>query len=1121
MPIFPSFFVNKDAAAYEIEQSLRFDGNGYLSRSPGSNGNLRTNTISVWIKQSAKDAPQSLFGQGRCGPRWSVSSNVGQILHNAGVGGTNNFLYSNGRYRDPSAWYHLVIIHDTTQATESDRVRIYINGTEITFSSASYPGQNADMNFNNTEVLTIGRGNTTDTEVWLGYMAEYQFIDGSAVEPDQFAEADNNGVWRPIEYTGSYGTQGYYLKFDETATNGIGHDHSGNGNNFTASGFTTSGPGTDVMSDTPTTNFNTLNPAIRPYTASAGTEVLSNGNLTLSCSSSSVSGSAWSTMLITSGKWYWEGTLSTAGASNNTIGWCNSTEDAGRGTHVADLRTNGVCYLGDNGEKVINTTKTSYGDSFTAGDVIGAALDADADTITFYKNGVSQGDITGQSPQSDSAGWLAAVEGFNGTVWDVNFGQREFAYPPGTASATDYFNTVTYTGNGSTQSITGVGFQPDLVIAKNRDSTNSFRVVDAVRGVGIQLYTNDTIKEETVSTGLTSFDSDGFSLGSSGGINGSGIDFAAWCWKAGGSGSANNTGTINATVSANQDAGFSIITYTGGGSAGTVAHGLSSAPKVYWVKNRSSSTAYNWYVYHDDLSSAGHFLKLNSADSEIASADPFNNTAPTSSVISVGGENVVNGVDYVVYCFADVTGVSKHGTYTGTGAAGNYVELGFKPACVILKRRSGSASHWYLYDNKRGADSYVLVNSAAAETTNTSEKVLLTQNGFLLQTSAAMNTSGAPYIYMAFAENLAADADFKSLNTANLPAPEIKDGSKNFNTLLWSGDGASSRALTGVGFQPEMTWIKARNQGYSHQLFDAVRGAGGNSLQPDRNVQEGVEGTGNGYLSSFDSDGFTVDYGTNGFYSNRAGTTYVAWSWDAGGSGSSNTAGSITSTVSANPSAGFSIVSYTGTGSAATVGHGLGVAPDLIILKARNLSSSNWKVYASVLGDKYLNLNDTTAAADAGSNIWNDTAPTSTVFSIGNDYDVNNSSSTTYIAYCFAEVEGYSKFGSYTGNGSTDGPFVYCGFRPSFLLFKRSSAAEDWVITDTARRTYNQMNGGLRPNGNYVEFSDDSVAVDFTANGFKIRATDAKTNSSGSTYIFMALAENPFGGSGVSPATAR
>jgi hypothetical protein len=324
-----------------------------------------------------------------------------------------------------------------------------------------------------------------------------------------------------------------------------------------------------------------------------------------------------------------------------------------------------------------------------------------------------------------------------------------------------------------------------------------------------------------------------------------------------------------------------------------------------------------------------------------------------------------------------------------------------------------------------------------------------------------------------------------------------------FGVNTWTGNGTSQTITNSGGFQPDWVWTKTRNAASSHRLTDSVRGVT-QVLYSDGTFAEGTEAQG---LLSFNTNGFTAGSGS----SNQNGTTYVGWQWKANGSGSTNTAGSITSTVSANTTAGFSVVTYTGTGATASVGHGLGALPQMIIVKRRN-STGDWAVYHRTLGaNTYLVLNSTAASASV-SGYWQYTPspgnPTVDWFGIIAGYDVNVSSAT-YVAYCFAEVAGYSKFGSYTGNGSTDGPFVFTGMRPAFLMIKGSSDADRaWVMLDVKRNTYNAMNANLYANASDAEATD--TRADANSNGFKLRGTGTWINNSGSTYIYMAFAESPF-----------
>tara|TARA_R100001126_G_scaffold85773_1_gene54278 strand:+ start:683 stop:1744 length:1062 start_codon:yes stop_codon:yes gene_type:complete len=341
-----------------------------------------------------------------------------------------------------------------------------------------------------------------------------------------------------------------------------------------------------------------------------------------------------------------------------------------------------------------------------------------------------------------------------------------------------------------------------------------------------------------------------------------------------------------------------------------------------------------------------------------------------------------------------------------------------------------------------------------------------------------------------------------------------------FNTITYTGDN-TDRSFTGVGFQPDWVWVKARNNTTWHMLFDAVRGAGvEKELHSNSTQAEGAsDNVAYGYINSFDTDGFsTIDGTSSSDALNESGRTYVAWNWLAGGSASSNSNGSITSSVSANTTAGFSIVSYTGTGSASTVGHGLGAVPKMIIIKSRN-TTSLWGVYHQAIGNTHGLFLNATNAATSLSAYWNNTSPTSSVFSVGSDADINKSGDPL-IAYCFAEKKGYSKFGSYDGNGNADGPFIHTGFKPAWLMIKGYAGTDDWIMMDNKRSGFNSENEYLDANNNSTE-SDGSGNIDFLSNGFKIKSTFSSLNYSTGEYIYMAFAESPFVNSNGVPTNAR
>jgi len=344
----------------------------------------------------------------------------------------------------------------------------------------------------------------------------------------------------------------------------------------------------------------------------------------------------------------------------------------------------------------------------------------------------------------------------------------------------------------------------------------------------------------------------------------------------------------------------------------------------------------------------------------------------------------------------------------------------------------------------------------------------------------------------------------------------IDKPSDYFNTLIFTGNGASSRAISGLGFQPNVCWFKHRSGTENHHFFDSVRGA---TLRFNTDGQPAETNSGaDRRLLSFDSDGFTI--GVDGAM-NGDGQTYCSWNWKAGtafsNDASATSVGSLDSAGSVNTDAGFSIINFTGSGANATVAHGLGAAPGLVIVKNRT-AAENWVVYTKALGaGKSLKLNNS-EAPQTTTGSWNDTAPTSSVFTVGSFTNVNQSS-TGMMAYCFVEKQGYSKFGNYTGNGSTDGSYIHLGFKPAFLILKITSSTSNWRVVDNKRVGYNPQNNPLLPNA--VDAETTSAIVDLYSNGFKLRTTDSALNGDGNVHTYMAFAEEPFVSSSGVPATAR
>jgi hypothetical protein len=654
---------------------------------------------------------------------------------------------------------------------------------------------------------------------------------------------------------------------------------------------------------------------------------------------------------------------------------------------------------------------------------------------------------------------------------------RSFSITVQNDGPSNHFNTVLYSGNGGTQSITGVGFQPDLVWGKSRNDTISHILFDVVRGENKQLSSNTTGAEVTRASAAYEFDSDGFTVTTAGNLNNA-VNYVAWNFKAGGAATtiaANTVGnTIASDVSVNNTLGFSIASYTGNGIAGsTVGHGLDSTPEMVIVKSITSTANGSWSVYHISTG-ATKSIALEQATTPFTDIGYWNNTSPTASVFSLGTYAVANqsSANYIAYNFTSKPGFSKVGTYTGNGSAsGPMVQTGFEPAFIMLKPTS-IADNWMIYDNKRGDNKVLFPNLSNAESTYDGRLSFLA-NGFqITTTNSGWNGSGQTYIYLA----IAADGSTATPSLAN-----------SFATEIYTGNGGTQSVTT--GFKPDLVWLKGRNATWSHFLQDSVRGAG-NYLISNSTGAAGT--TVPNIVSSFDTNGFTVLGNGN---SNNNNDTYVSWNWKAGGTPSINTDGTMTSLVSVNQAAGFSIVQQTSNSSNDTIGHGLSAAPELIISKNQSISGP-WGVYNASNGvNGFLYFNQT--------NAWT-SAPTvypivnSTVFS-GGSGGWNYGTGNVYINYCFTSISGYSKVGTYNGSGSA-GNAQNVGFQPDFLLLKATNVTSNWSIYDSKRGGDNR----LIANSSAAESVLDSA--NFTSTGFEF--TDAAYNNTGETYIYLAIKEN-------------
>ena len=790
------------STGYDIERSVVLDTNSYFTRTPSSSSNRKTWTWSAWVKISPagnvgdQDVLFECYedNENRCG--FFIGDSATNYIGFFGeTGNTHQVnLATTAAYRDYSGWYHLMVVLDTTQSTASNRAKIYINGEQVTdFSTAVYPNQNDDLTINKNIEHMIGVGKwssaISDTK-YYGYMAEIHFIDGTALTPASFGETDaDTNQWKAIEYEGSYGTNGFYLDFATRATDPI--DASGNGNNWSSTNVIAG----DWKIDSPTNNFATLNPLVK------STNTFSEGNLKVTASTSA--GSKWaSTIGVSSGKWYAEFITP---ASNFVIGiTADNTErdylgNSDGNTSIAWWPVTSATNLFINGS---NTAWAGNTTTWANGDIVGLALNADDEEISIYKNGTLISPAVSYSSYNWTQAFFAGGNYASGLVYYTNFGQdssfagqktaqgnggvgEDFYYTPPTgykalntnnlpdpsiADPTKHFNTKLWTstsadGTSALGAVTGVGFQPDLVWAKGRSAAWDHSLFNSVMGTGLgkALYTNGTFAAGAYDTSgygnVTSFDSDGFTVGLTAGNNyaynyGSGTKYVAWNWKAGGTASSNTDGTITSSVSANSTAGFSIVSYTGNATAGaTVGHGLSQAPEMLIVKQRDATK--NWAVLAIDPTD---YLILNSNNTTADDIGFWNDTAPSSSVFTLGNIDWVNNntSTYIAYCFHSIEGYSKVGGYTGNGNAdGTFVYTGFRPAFILWKSTS-AGENWQIQDNKMNpynvVDGKIFANTSASEYTGA--EVDFVSNGFKLRHSGGGgNGSSETLVYLAFAES--------------------------------------------------------------------------------------------------------------------------------------------------------------------------------------------------------------------------------------------------------------------------------------------------------------------------------------------------------------------------------
>ena len=1005
----PSFGAGAD---YEIERSLRFNSgdSSYLNRTPSSASNRKTWTWSGWLKLSKPSTGYDRIFGSETGSNAITTIRITQLSgqedrlefhHNDGSTVSN--VTTNAKLRDVGAWYHIVVAVDTTDATAANRTKIYLNGEEQTLSVSTYLPQNHDTYINSTSPQNIGRSQQYGAYL-NGYLADVQFIDGTKLSASSFGEYNDDNNWVPKRYSGSYGSNGFHLKFADNSTSAaLGTDSSGNNNTWTvnnlvaAAGVALPGARTGVFFDGTDdkisfTNNTDLDPG--------------NGTFTLECFVYKLPGQ-----------------------------------------QVVVYYGTGVGHAGfrviSNGKLGVERINTAF-DLQTTGTVpenqwVHVAWVKSGTTIRGWINGVDAGSAT--TSQTYQGTFVTAKtlpsDGFNNTaISDLHLVKGTALYtssftPPTTISA--HANTILLCfQNASSATTATVAPYGVTLTASSSPVPGAYPTSES--------YQIDSLLDSPIN-----YEADS---GNNGG------NYCCW----------NPLSTRGPT-------------FTDGNL--TVENGGSGASGWRNVASTLAVSSGKWYAEFDTVGAqvGGLFLGVQKVPEDNSQ---FNPASFSNNFVGMTANS------YSLNCFNG----SKR-TNSSDSGYGSGMSSGDK---IMLALDLDNGKIWW---GKNGTwfasgDPDSGTNAAFTGLTGTFVFAL----GISSNEKIHSNWGQRPFAY---SNNI---SGFKSVCTMNFAEPPIADGSTAFNTRLWSGDANPSRALTGLNMAPDFVWIKKRSGTFSHYLFDIIR----SNTKQLKSDSTDAEGTTSNKLISFDSDGFTVG---NAGATNGAGDTYVGWAWDAGTSTVSNTDGSITSSVRASATNGFSIVSWTGTGATGSIGHGLNSKPQIVITKNRT-DTAVWVVdVIGVLssGTDYLLLGSTNGANSGGS-----TADNSVVNIL--QYNDRNGNGDAMIAYCFTSVAGYSSIGSYAGNGLADGPFVNTGFRPSWLLLKESSSnGELWTIYDSKRNTFNVAGKQLYPSLNAAEAdatADTHARVDFLSNGFKIRGSHSSTNTSGATILYIAFAEHPF-----------
>ena len=1281
------------AGEYQIDRSLRFDqtATSHLNRTPSTSGNKKKWTWSGWVKRCTNGNRDGLF-EGEANGNYTllrIRDDNDKISLDQ-YGGGNFYVYTNAIFRDNSAWYHIVCAVDTTQSTDSNRVKIYVNGVQQTLTAGTnWPSQDQDTRFNDSSYAMRIGGVNGGTQ-FDGYMAEVHFVDGAALAASDFGEYDDNNVWQPKEFSGSYNQGGSGTIYSNDLTTNTGSFASGSPATNAFDGDT--GQATRANAELSSNNYVEFAPST-PISFTNGVYVrcyAANGYNITNYYSVDLDGNGLGS----------ETTFTGGGSGFNDVAWIQVATGSGTLHKVRIRITRGNSDSTSAGITAIAINGTSSSNILVDGTPAGAngfylkfadnssnaalGTDSSGNSNTFTVNNISAQTATYATAGTHSGKAGISFNGTNAVInlsadADVNPGSGIFtlecyAYALSGGSAAFGIYDGSPGGNGSfvlrrvgagtlmverhntAFDITGAAFSENTWhhVAVTRDSNNNVRLFVDGNQSGSTSTNNTHNYQGTFRLGR---DNNGFTNGYISNlrlIKGICLYTSNFTAPTGNLTNASGTkllmaqSTTSATAATVKPSG---VTISGPGD-GSVIDSLIDTPTNYTADSGNNGGSYC------TMNPLRNSLALSNGNLDVVGTSgwkgstgtigmssgkwywEYGNIVSNEHIIGIVKANFINPVSTVGTNDGYGYGAETGGKYDPVGGSNQSYGSSYGTGDTIGIAFDADNGNLYFYKNG------TVQNSGTAAFTGLTDGPYLpsvVQNGS--SRSAKLNFGQRPFTYTP-------PSGYVSLCTTNLPDPTIADGSTAFEAKLYTGTG-STQTISGLNFSPDLVWIKRRSGSTDHNINDIVRGAG-KQLASNQNY---AESTNTNNFAAFTSDGFTVGTGSQTNAANPP-ETHVAWAWDAGSSNTSVTAGSlnssayntsdkwsddvagntyggagmpksklfngaidnnviansgttltfspsglssistlrmygssytrnangivvngtdytsyfpqggnsvaawvtipetsltsvawsttgsglengslfaievdgkllvdndqtppnvpsIASTVRANPSAGISIVTYTGTGTGNTVAHGLNAIPEMIILKGRNFAD-NWRVYhkyldASEPEDYYLMLESTNGkSADQNASFMNNTPPTSSVFSLGTDSAINGSS-RTMVAYCFTPVAGFSEFGSYTGNGSASGPFIFTGFRPKWILFKMSSGTGDWRLMDTSRDPSNPCITQLYPNNRDAEIANSSAHnVDYLSNGFKVTTSHPAMNSSSQTYLYAAFAEHPF-----------